>query len=206
MPVITFLQYVSSLAKGPYHRLVGRHSQRYCQLAFQKAGSECRKNLLTLAAVSADEVVADMLGLSSGKDKNIFEKRPYGKISKNQATRAMRVYTSALLVLLGNKKELLLEKAALSERELLDFWCRFFEYQPADMQVFDQILLTSVMEGGVPGLAETVAKTMAGILFPVPTRFSKREIAALEDVLLADAARIILGMEKPGREGGIAHV
>ena len=73
MPVITFLQYVSSLAKGPYHRLVGRtQPPRYCQRAVQKSDNDCQKNLLTLATVAADDVVADMLGLTPGKDKNIF--------------------------------------------------------------------------------------------------------------------------------------
>ena len=175
MPVITFFQYVASLAKGPYHRLVGRHSQRYCQRAVQKSGNDCQKNLLTLATVAADDVVAGMLGLSSGQDKNIFEKRPYRKISKNQATRAMRVYASALLALLGNRKELLLEKAGLPERELLAFWCRIFEYRADDMQIFDQTLLPAVVGGGLPGLAETAAKTMAGILFVNPARITKRK-------------------------------
>ena len=90
----------------------------------------------------------------------------------------------------------------MPERELLEFWCRIFEYQPADMQVFDQVLLPAVVGGGVSALAEIAAAAMAEILFASPGKITKKEAEALEIVLLDDAARIILSMEKSDREGG----
>jgi hypothetical protein len=48
VPIITFLQDVFSIAKGPYHHKIGRHTQRFCSKAAKYSGNEMQRKYFLL--------------------------------------------------------------------------------------------------------------------------------------------------------------
>lgn len=187
MPILTFFNYLYSFTQGPYYRTIGRHTRRYCTRAVQKASGAPAQRALMVAAVGAEEYLAPLLGVSS-KDKSAV---PRQGVKAAAVTGAMRIYLSALLVMLGERKAAVLEKTGLGERELLMLWCAVFEYKPADMQRFDQELIASYQYRGIDGLVTEVCTALAslpGLGEPRPE--------ALREALLADASAVIRVLEK----------
>jgi hypothetical protein len=197
IPVITFLNDMLSFVKGPYHRHVGRHTQRFCQRAVQRTTDECQKRVLMVSAIAADELVAAILGVSDRNPSGPFQPRVYKKITKMQVTKALRMYTSALLVLLGKHKELLLQKTKFTEQELLQVWCWVFDYSPSDMQLFDQIFLPAYAQKGIDGLAEIVGRNIIDTFYSSAS-LNALEIEALRDILIDDVTAIIANLNRMG--------
>jgi hypothetical protein len=184
-----------SLVKGPYYRHVGRHTQRFCRRAVRQATNEAQKRVLMISAVAADESVATLLDLGDVKSAGL-QPRIFKTVTRNQATDALRVYLSALLVLLGGNKEQLLHKTCWAEAALLNTWCWVFEYRPADMELFDQILLPAYSQHGITGLAAAAGKAITETLFSSADGLHAKEIEALAAILADDAAALIRNLEQ----------
>ena len=187
MPILTFFNYLYAFTQGPYYRTIGRHTRRYCTRAVQKAGGVPAQRALLVAAVGAEEYLAPLLGVNS-KDKTAA---PRQGVKAAAITDAMRIYLSALLVMLGERKAAVLERTGLSERELLRLWCAVFEYKAADMQRFDQEFIPVYQYRGIDGLAAEACAVLAplpGLGEPCPE--------ALKAALLADATAVIRVLEK----------
>lgn len=199
MPVITFIKDIFAAAKGPYHRNIGRHTQRFCARAVRVAGNQAQKKLFFVAAICADEFMAAVTGMDS-KGQLIFPNRTVNKkINKQQMTAALRAYVSAVLVLISAHKDGLLLQAGLAEHELLQAWCTVFEYGPADMQLFDDILLTAYRQGGLSSLADSLAQAVFAQVMTGREAVSPAEAEALQASLLDDAAAVIRSLQ-PGTE------
>lgn len=181
MPVLTFVNYLYSFTQGPYYRLLGRHTRRYCTRAAQKAGGEAAKRALAVAAVSADEALAPLLGVSRQGGSGSPPRKPKAAA----VAAALRVYLSALLVALSDHKDTLLAKTGRGERDLLSLWCAVFEYSPEDMQTFDQELVPAYRRGGAAGLAAAAEVAIAARLGIEPPP------EALTRPLAADAAAVL---------------
>jgi hypothetical protein len=147
MPVITFLSDLFSLTKGAKYRLVGRHTQRYSlRIADRSRNHPVQQRIMLIALAGADEWVSDCLKNSS----------PQEKPSKIQVLSAMRSYLSAVLILLGTHKDVLLQKLEYDEAQWMNLWCQVFEYQADDMSRFDSVFLDAYRNGGFEALIEAV--------------------------------------------------
>ena len=147
MPVITFLSDLFSLTKGAKYRLVGRHTQKYSlRIADRSRKHPFQKRIMLIALAGADEWVSDCL------ENKLFQ----GKPSKIQVLSAMRSYLSTVLILLGNQKDVLLQKLGYDEAQWMNLWCQVFEYQTDDMRRFDSVFLDAYRNGGFEGLIKAV--------------------------------------------------
>ena len=108
-----------SSGKGQYRRLIGKHTHNFCSRAVKRSSSEIQKKILFIASAGADEFMARKLGVQF--DKNVFFAAKNKSLSKNvnpkSSALALRVYLSALMVLLSNDKEMMLDKVGLNEIE-----------------------------------------------------------------------------------------
>lgn len=192
MPIITFLQDIFAATKGPYYRKVGRHTQTFCNRAVKNAKNELQKKLFFVAAICADELIASFIGADDKRQVAAFKKRDLQKtIRKRQITTAMRVYLSAVLLLTSAQKELLLTNAGMTEQELLHAWCSIFEYTPADMQLFDTVLLPAYQQQGLEALSQTAGKAMLEQLFLTQAELNPAEQETLQNIMLEDAAAVL---------------
>ena len=180
IPVITFLRDVLSMTKGPYYRLVGRNTQHFCTRAAAKAAGEQHKRALFIVAAGADEFLAGLLGLpnskgggpssTSGTNPRNAKDGPQPVANKTVTSRltakAMRIYASTVLILLGADKEQMLRVSGLDETEWMTRWCFAFEYQQEDMGLFNEVLLPAYQQQGFEGLVATAAKAISEVLFP----------------------------------------
>ncbi len=195
MPVLTFLHDLLSFTRGPYERIVGRHTRRFCSRAAQKGKNEAQRRVLLVAAVCADEMLAAVFGVGKNSRGSVLSGAATAGADKQKVREAMRIYLSALLILLGDGKELLLAKTGVSESELLQLWCQVFEYQPADMQRFDRELGPAYARKDAEELAATAADLISGQLVDGPGGI---EVAWLKDRLLQDGVAIIRVLEALG--------
>lgn len=192
MPIITFLQDVFSIAKGPYHQKIGRHTQRFCSRAAKHSENEVQKKIFFVAAICADEFVATLLRLKNKKSLDPFEGRILqNKIAKQQIVRVFRVYISALLTLMSSQKERLLEKTGMQEHELLHLWCSIFEYSSFDMQMFNEFMLPVYRQEGIDGLSILLGENALNQLFIVNDVLSPFEIEKLQKIIVEDAAALL---------------
>lgn len=169
MPIVTFLHDLVGCVKGPYYRLVGRHTQRFLSRAAGKTKSEIQKKTLFIAAAGADDVIAEFCGVQRGAKgfgKNAAEKA----LTKKAVHNALRGYLSTLLILLGGQKEQLLKRLELEEAAWMRLWCEVFEYNEGDMARFNQILLPAYQQGGVEGLIKAACDAIANDLSPLTQR------------------------------------
>ena len=192
MPIITFLQDIFSAAKGPYHRKVGRYTQRFCSRAAKGSTNEMQKKIFLIAAICADELIAGLLGLDNKRQVTPFKGRTLKqKLTKQQVTAALRIYLSAILILISSQKKLVLQKTGLQEQELLKTWCSIFEYSPFDIQLFNGVLLQSYQQGGIDGLDIRVGKNIIEQLFVGNEALSTLERSTLQKIMLEDAAAVV---------------
>jgi hypothetical protein len=105
-----------------------------------------------------------MLALRPGERTTLFTRGLGKKASGRQVRSAMKTYTSALLVQLGNNKDLLLKQMELNEAEWIKLWCRVFEYTPEDMQAFDQVMIPAFQKAGFDGLVKATGKQLVSAL------------------------------------------
>ncbi|QDR79012.1 hypothetical protein [Sporomusa termitida] len=199
MPIITCIKDIFAAAKGPYHRNVGRHTQRFCARAAKIAGNEVQRRIFLVAAICADEYMAAVAGVDNQRQVAFPRRQRKKKISKQQMTAALRAYVSAVLVMISTHKEGLLTQAGLTEAELLQAWCEVFEYQPEDMRLFDEVLLPAYRQGGTAGLAAGLAQAVFDQVMAGGEAVGAGESEALQAVLLDDAAAVIR-VWQPGSE------
>jgi hypothetical protein len=191
MPVITFLQDMVSAVKGPYHRLVGRHTQRFCSRAVKRSANERQKRVLFIAAAGADDFITRLLDLQDKRQTRTFVKYALEKkVIKKQVSLVLRVYISAILILLGNSKELLLQEIGLNETEWIELWCWVFEYQPEDIRLFNEVL-TTYQQHGFDGLAISTGNVMINALSSMGNERGCLNIKPLENALLHDISAIL---------------
>lgn len=192
MPIITFLQDIFAATKGPYYQKVGRHTQTFCKRAVKNAKNELQKKMFFVAAICADELIASLVGVDDKRQVAAFKGRALQKtIRKKQITAALRVYLSTILVLTSVQKELLLTNSRMTEEEMLHVWCSIFEYTPADMQLFDTILLPAYQQQGLEELSQTAGKAMLEQLFSTSTELNPAEQETLQNIMLEDAAAVL---------------
>jgi hypothetical protein len=181
-----------SSGKGQYRRLVGKHTHLFCSRAVERSTNEIQKKILFIASAGADEFIAKKLGVQIDKEKKLFFSAGKNSFSKNinpkSSAMALRVYFSALMILLSNDKEVILEKVGLNETEWLSVWCWVFEYGFEDKTMFNS-LLTHYQQAGAAGLAQAAIKLMNTSLRLQPDE-TDREVELLSDALIHDAAVI----------------
>ncbi|EIW19211.1 hypothetical protein SAMN04515679_4387 [Pelosinus fermentans] len=196
MPVITFLQDVFSMAKGPYHHKIGRHTQRFCSKAAKCSTNEMQKKIFFVTAICADEFVAALLGVDNKRHIEPFKKRTLKtKIAKQQIVITVRIYMSAILTLISSQKEILLLKTGLEEQELLRMWCSIFEYGPSDMQLFNELLLPAYQHDGIDGLSMSVGKSIIDQLFVVNDTLNPSELEMLQRTMIEDITAVLRLLE-----------
>lgn len=197
MPIITFLQDIFSIGKGPYHRKIGRHTQRFCSKAVKRSANELQKKTFFIAAICADELVSTLVGLADKRQLAGFNGRTVQpKLARQQIVAALRVYLSAILTLTSSQKELLLQTTELQEQELLQAWCWIFEYAPADMQLFDNEFLPSYQQQGLEGLSRLAGTHLMEYLFEEKDVLSPLEMENLQSIMLDDVQAIVRVLQK----------
>jgi hypothetical protein len=192
VPIITFLRDVFSMAKGPYHRKIGKHTQRFCSNAAKYSRNEVQKRIFLVAAICADEFIATLLRLENKRPDDPFKGRTLqNKIAKQQVTGALRIYMSAILTLISSRKDVLLQKTGMQEQELLHMWCSMFEYLPPDIKVFNEWMLPVYQQDGIDGLNMLVGKNVIDLFFIEKDALSLSEAEALQKIIVEDAAAVV---------------
>ena len=190
MPVITFLSDLFSLTKGAKYRLVGRHTQRYSlRIADRSRNHPVQQRIMLITLAGADEWVSDCLENSSHQEKP----------SKIQVLSAMRSYLSAVLILLGTHKDVLLQKLEYDEAQWMNLWCQVFEYQADDMRRFDSVFLDAYRNGGFEELIEAVQSSKdSAIPGSMETENRSQNTDSLRNSLAKDLAAIarIMNLDK----------
>lgn len=69
----------------------------------------------------------------------------------------LKLYLSALLVLLSLEKESLLEKTALTEDEFIELWLQIFQYNNTDQLLFN-LLLSQYEQGRIAAMTQVMAE------------------------------------------------
>lgn len=181
-----------SSGKGPYRRLVGKHTQQYCSRADSRSTNEFQKKILFIAAAGADDFISKLLGIQAAQQKWTFSRKIHNKkVTPKICAEALRTYLSALMIILAAHKELLLQKAALGEAEWLKLWCTVFEYTADDMTRFDTELLPAYQHDNFEGLVLTAGTSLFTSLC-LDDNGTDQKLIALNDALVNDAA-VILG-------------
>ena len=162
IPVLTIIHDLVGRMKGPYHRLVGRHTERYLSRAAKQAKQDVRRRILFIAAAGMDDYFS---GLFHVKDaaKTFAKAAIEKKLKKGHITRLLHLYLTTLLVLSGSCRDRLLAAIGLDEAAWLKLWCDVFEYDGEDMEHFNR-LLASFRESGTDSLVAAAAKSLAGEL------------------------------------------
>lgn len=192
MPIITILQDIFSVVKGPYHRKIGKHTQRFCSKAVKQSKNEVQKKLFFIAAICADELIASLIGADNKRQVEPFQGRILKqKISKEQLTMALRTYLSAILTLMSSHKGILLEQACMQEQELLHTWCEIFEYLPSDRQLFNDVLLPAYRRGGIDELSVLVGENIMEKLFLGDGTLNVLQIEILQNIMIEDAVAVV---------------
>lgn len=190
IPVVTFLHDLVSSVKGPYHRLVGRYTQRYLSRAAGKSKNEMQKKTLFIAAAGVDDVFSEVLGVQRGA-KGFSKSAAEKKVTRKAVNTAFRVYLSTLLILLGNDKDRLLNRIGLDEAAWVQLWCAVFEYDAGDMACFNQVLLTAYQQGGIEELLKAACASIAEALSPFNGEAAPPVEAAVRAGLTKDVAAIL---------------
>jgi hypothetical protein len=197
MSIITVIQDFLSGPKRTYYRKVGKQTINFCKRASKMSVNEHQRRLLMSAAVSADEVVAALLGLDHKRNAEAFKDRhSCRRLHKGELLTVMRSYLSALLIMCATFKEILLAKVEMTEKDFMAGWRSAFEYSPADIQMFDEELVPASRTKGIDGLLAVLGRQMVNTLFQEKYPLSKMEAASLRDLILDDMAAIKRYVEK----------
>jgi hypothetical protein len=136
-------------------------------------------------------VIAKLLDVHRKERTGLPGRGSPGKKADGQQVRsALKTYTSALLVLLGNNKDILLKYMALSENDWIRLWCRVFEYTPEDMQVFDQVMIPAYQQGAFNGLVKTAGLLLFSGLSP-QVKGAAGDMEIVQNSLANDVAAIM---------------
>jgi len=200
MPPITMIEKLLATFNNPYKRHVGKHTRKFNLRAIQKAKNESQKRLWLSASIAAEELVAALLQLDSKINLEPFNKRLLKEaIDKKQVLAVLRAYLSAVVVLISTYKDTVLTSTALTEQNFLQAWCWVFEYQPEDMKIFDEILLTAYSQFGTIGLMKETGKIMADNFYQETSELTSEEITVLEGILLNDVSGILQYLKQPSK-------
>ncbi len=192
IPVITFLRDLVSTAKGPYHRLIGYNTRRFCGRAAQKAVSAEHKRAMFVVAAGADAFLAGLLGFATDKGRPSGTPIPEAKALTRQHTgQAMRIYASTALIVLGMEKDHLLGATGLDEAQWMHRWCFAFEYQAQDMRLFNEVLLPACQQQGFDGLTEVSAKAIGDALSCTESGAIPVDAEAVRNAVLHDVSAIL---------------
>ncbi|MEI7613645.1 MAG: hypothetical protein WCK63_12095 [Betaproteobacteria bacterium] len=187
-----------STGKGQYRRLVGKHTHLFCSRAVERSTNEIQKKILFIASAGADDFMAKKLGVQVDKKKIVFFTAKKNKLSKHVNPKstavAIRVYLSALMILLSNDKEIILEKVGLNETDWLNTWCGVFEYANDDKVTFNSELITQYQQEGMMGLVQAAAKQI-NVTLRLEDNEIDKEVESLSEALIKDA-NVILGVIK----------
>lgn len=193
MPIITFIQDLRGITKGPFYHKVGRHTIRFCSQAIKVSKkNESQKKLWLTASIDAEELVGGLLRFDKKRNMEQFKKLILRKdIKKLQILRVMRAYLSAILVAISNYKHDIIQGTSMTEESFLGAWCSIFEYKPEDMKVFDEILLLAWQQSGFEGLARSMGKIITDNLFVEHDELSSEELEELMVILGEDVSNIL---------------
>jgi hypothetical protein len=192
IPVITLLYDLMASGKGPYRRLVGKHTQQFCSRADSRSTNEIQKKILFIAAAGADDFVSKLLGIQPAKQTWTFSRKiPNKNATPKKCAQALRTYLSALMIILAAHKELLLQKAETGEAEWLKLWCTVFEYAADDKTRFDSELLPAYQLDSIESLVRATGSAIFSSLCP-DDNDADQKLISLNDALVNDAA-VILG-------------
>lgn len=192
MPVITFMQDLLGVAKGPFYHKVGRHTIRFCRQAVKVSANESQKKLWLTAGIAAEELVAGLLRFDNKRNMEQFKKRIVRKkINKQQVLRVLRAYLSAIVVSISTYKYDIIQGTSMTEENFLRAWCSIFEYKLEDMQVFDEILLPAWQQSGFEGLVRSIGNIITDNLFVDNDELSTEELKELMVVLRGDVSNIL---------------
>jgi hypothetical protein len=161
-----------------------------------------QQKVLLVALAGADEWASEVLGVSAKPGfKNASERLPQMKDSKTKVVSAIRIYLSALLILMGGYKTALLAQFEFDEREWVDFWRQVFEYQPDDMSRFDKVFLPEYQKTGLEGLVGAVITETSGLFerVPQPNDIEKQR-RFLQASFIKDLAAVERALNR-GKEG-----
>jgi hypothetical protein len=191
MSIINVIQDFLSGTKRTYYRKVGKQTIEFYKRASKISVNEHQRRLLMSAAVSVDEVFAALLGLDHKRNAEAFKGRhSCRKLHRKELLTTVRYYLSALLIMCSTFKGILLAKVGMSENDFMGGWRSAFEYSPADMQIFDEILATTFRSKGINGLIEVLGRQIVNTLFQEKQPLSEMEAASLRDMILDDMAAI----------------
>jgi hypothetical protein len=197
MSIITVIQDFLSGTKRTYYRKVGKQTIKFYKRASKISVNEHQRRLLMSAAVSVDEVFAALLGLDHKRNAEAFKGRhSCRKLHRKELLTTVRSYLSALLIMCSTFKGILLAKVEISENDFMAGWRSAFEYSPADMQIFDEILATTFRSKDINGLIEVLGWQIVNTLFQEKQPLSEMEAASLRDMILDDMAAIKRYVEK----------
>ena len=191
MPIITFLQDIFSFAKGPYHRRIGRHTQRFCRRTVKHSANQVQKKMFLVTAICADEFIATLLGLENKRQIHPFQSRILkDKLGAQQIISVFPVYMSTILNLLSSQKERLLQKAHMEEQHFLYSWCFIFEYSPADIKMFNEWMVPVFQQEGIRSLSTLIGQNVLEQLFIVDDALRTSELETLQKIISEDAAAV----------------
>jgi hypothetical protein len=197
MSIINVIQDFLSGTKRTYYRKVGKQTIEFYKRASKISVNEHQRRLLMSAAVSVDEVFAALLGLDHKRNAEAFKGRhSCRKLHRKELLTTVRSYLSALLIMCSTFKGILLAKVEISENDFMAGWRSAFEYSPADMQIFDEILATTFRSKDINGLIEVLGWQIVNTLFQEKQPLSEMEAASLRDMILDDMAAIKRYVEK----------
>ncbi|MEG6584781.1 hypothetical protein [Dendrosporobacter sp. 1207_IL3150] len=190
MPIITFIKDIVAKARGSYYYKVARHTQLYCQRAANQSSNNQQRRMLFVAAAAADETIASLLGIGPALEK-AYRPRITSKFSKVKVLSVMKVYLSALLVLLGSHRDEILANTELDEQKLLTKWCSVYDYNINDKKIFNDTLLAAFKSGGFEGLAKSASSCIIDGLFSEDQQLQPDELIVFENSLAYDLAAIL---------------
>lgn len=192
MPVITFMQDLLAVAKGPFYHRVGRHTIRFCRQAIKVSSNDLQKQLWLTAGIAAEELVAGLLGFDNKRNMEQFKTRIVRKdLRKHQVLRVLRVYLSGIVVATSTYKYDIIQGTLLTEESFLRVWCSIFEYKLEDMQIFDEILLPAWGQSGLEGLVRSMGNLITENLFVDHKDLSTEEFQELMTILGEDVSNIL---------------
>ena len=180
-----------SVMKGPYYRLVGRHTQRYLRRAKEMAGNETQKKILFIAAAGVDVFFSKVFNVQS-KNSSFFAKAPVEKIvKKKQVIKAFHLYLSTLLILLGNQKEPLLKETGLDETNWIKVWRKVFDYHDEDIACYNEDMVPAYRSDGLDMLIKVSARLICETLSSTrSTRIFFNE-SDLQENLMQDMSAVL---------------
>ena len=192
MPVITFMQDLLAVTKGPFYHKIGRHTIRFCRQAIKVSANDLQKKLWLTAGIAAEELVAGLLKFDNKKNMEQLKTRIVRKdLKKQQVLRVLRVYLSAIVVSISTYKNEIIQGTLMTEESFLRTWCSIFEYKLEDMQVFDEILLPAWQQSGLEGLVRSMGNLITENLFVDHDELNTEELQELMTILVEDVSNIL---------------